>query len=122
MWISTWRARRLEAWTDEVGAREGLQAISSEQVIANGSYLMAGIAYFAPLADIRPDIPGVRLYISTYWMDVLESGYRHMNQYWLAAKYGGYVKAPDVCRPSEAGKDAWKAVGPGTGLAIRAMP
>ncbi|MBN9697095.1 MAG: hypothetical protein J0L85_14975 [Zoogloea sp.] len=96
-------------WTDAVGALEGLGALST-QTIANGSYLMAGIAYFAHSSDIRPDIPGVQT-VSTYWMDVLEGGYLHRNQYWLAAKYGGFVKAPDVAKSFEAGKDAWKAVG-----------
>lgn len=98
-----------KGWTDEVGALEGLGTLST-QTISNGSYLMAGIAYYAHSSDIRPDIPGVQT-VSTYWMDVLESGYQHRNQYWLAAKYGGYVKAPDAARAFEADKDAWRAIG-----------
>lgn len=96
-------------WTDAVGALEGFSSLSS-QVISNGSYLMAGIAYFAHSSDIRPDIPGIQT-VSTYWMDVMESGYNHKNQYWLTAKYGGYTKAPDKAKFFEDGKDAWKAVG-----------
>lgn len=93
-------------WTDAIGVLEGLGSLGS-QIVFNGSYLMAGIAYFAHSSDIRSDIPGVQT-VSTYWMDVLETGYFHKNQFWLAAKYGGYAMASDAAKLFEEGKDAWK--------------
>lgn len=57
----------------------------------NSAYI-ASLAYHANTQDIRPDLPG-RQSAQTYWVDVLEfqnlAG-RTSNQYWLAAKYGGF--------------------------------
>ncbi|MBS0449400.1 MAG: pilus assembly protein [Proteobacteria bacterium] len=54
------------------------------------SYYMAGLAYDAHTNDIRSDLSGSQT-VNTYWMDVEENQvYRHKNQYWLAAKYGGF--------------------------------
>jgi type IV pilus assembly protein PilY1 len=61
--------------------------------------LMAGLAYDAHTKDIRPDDgtkknKGMQT-ISTYWLDILEySTYKANNQFYLAAKYGGF-KVPD---------------------------
>ncbi|MDD3354386.1 PilC/PilY family type IV pilus protein [Zoogloea sp.] len=77
-----------KSWTDAVGSLEGISGLGSKG-ISNGSYLMSGIAYYAHHKDIRPDLPG-KQNVTTYWMDVLESGFAAKNQYWLAAKYGGY--------------------------------
>lgn len=62
--------------------------------------LMAGIAYDSHTKDIRPDIPEMQT-IDTYFLDVLEAGDRKdvggtgmWNQFWLAAKYGGF-QVPD---------------------------
>jgi type IV pilus assembly protein PilY1 len=57
----------------------------------NNSYYMAGLAYDAHTKDIRTDLTGSQT-ISTYWLDVMEGQtYLSKNQYWLAAKYGGFV-------------------------------
>jgi type IV pilus assembly protein PilY1 len=71
------------------------------------SYYIAGLAYDSHTKDIRADLPGVQT-INTYWMDVLEGQiYKHKNQYWLAAKYGGF-DLPSGFSPYDAGN------GPGT--------
>ena len=57
----------------------------------NNSYYMAGLAYDAHTKDIRSDLTGSQT-ISTYWLDVMEGQtYLSKNQYWLAAKYGGFT-------------------------------
>ncbi len=62
-----------------------------------GRFYIAGLAYDLHVSDMRPDLPGKQT-AKTYWLDVLEndqdrknqgeSGMR--NQFWLAAKYGGF--------------------------------
>lgn len=55
----------------------------------NTNYL-AGLAYDAHTKDIRPDLDGSQT-VNSYFMDVLEEQiYASKNQYWLAAKYGGF--------------------------------
>ncbi|MGS5087406.1 pilus assembly protein [Hydrogenophaga sp. A37] len=55
------------------------------------SYYLAGLAYDAHTKDIRPDLIGSQT-VNSYFMDVLEEQkYQHRNQYWLAAKYGGFT-------------------------------
>lgn len=57
----------------------------------NNSYYMAGLAYDAHTKDIRSDHTGSQT-ISTYWLDVRENQrYENRNQFWLAAKYGGFT-------------------------------
>ncbi|KAF7600226.1 MAG: pilus assembly protein [Candidatus Dactylopiibacterium carminicum] len=59
---------------------------------------IAGLAYDAHTRDIRADLTGTQT-INTYWLDVHESTYyEHKNQYWLAAKYGGFT-VPDGFSP-----------------------
>jgi type IV pilus assembly protein PilY1 len=60
----------------------------------NARYYMAGIAYDLHTRDIRPDFAGKQT-VTTYWLDVLESGFRNdgsnrFNQFYLTAKYGGF--------------------------------
>lgn len=60
----------------------------------NPGFLMAGLAYDANTTDIRPaaslfPMPGVQT-VQTYWLDVLEGGFKVNNQYYLATKYGGF--------------------------------
>ncbi len=53
---------------------------------------IAGLAYYANIEDIRPAMAGKQT-ISTYWVDVRENQKlenKNENQYWLAAKYGGF--------------------------------
>lgn len=65
----------------------------------SNSYLMAGLAYDSHTKDLRSDFAGKQT-ITTYWLDVLESGDRSnlggagwRNQFWLTAKYGGFNNA-----------------------------
>ncbi|MSS78857.1 hypothetical protein FHG61_00135, partial [Xylella fastidiosa subsp. multiplex] len=58
----------------------------------NSAYI-AALAYDAHTKDMRPDLEGDQLF-TTHWVDVVEAGdYKKpvsTNQYWLAAKYGGF--------------------------------
>ncbi len=82
--------------TDMVGQLEGISNLGSART-GSGSgtaatYFIAGLAYEAHTRDIRPEstMPGTQT-ISTYWLDVRENQtYLSKNQYWLAAKYGGF--------------------------------
>ena len=73
----------------------------------NNSFLMAGLAYDSHVRDIRPndfkDSLGNKSKIqtiSTYWLDVQEyQQYKYQNQFWLAAKYGGFT-VPSNYSPS----------------------
>lgn len=58
----------------------------------NNSGYIAALAYAAHTRDIRPDLANKQT-ISTYWVDVVEANDykgKATNQYWLAAKYGGF--------------------------------
>ena len=65
----------------------------------NNSAYIAALAYDAHINDIRPDDAANpqsigRQTISTYWVDVLENRVlepTNRNQYYLAAKYGGFA-------------------------------
>jgi type IV pilus assembly protein PilY1 len=86
----------------------------------NASYYMAGIAYWANTHDIRgtqwSDVakrrPGMR--VTTYWLDVNEYGqqtdpgvHRTRNQFYFAAKYGGFKDVTESGNP-------FKKLAPGT--------
>jgi type IV pilus assembly protein PilY1 len=86
--------------TDMVGQLEGLKSGTLGSIYQDSSsttcssmcdtYFIAGLAFDAHTRDIRPDLSGKQT-VNTYWMDVLEKQvYKHKNQYWLAAKYGGF--------------------------------
>lgn len=85
--------------TNMVGTLEGISSLGSTR--PNGStnaYYIAGLAYDAHTVDIRSDLTGTQL-INTYWLDVWEyQTYTSKNQYWLAAKYGGFT-VPDAFSP-----------------------
>ncbi len=80
---------------------------------SNNSAYIAGLAYDSHAGDIRPEaeMPG-RQSVSTYWVDVRENGVLRgpsTNQYWLAAKYGGFL-VPENYLPyerTEALPDSW---------------
>lgn len=68
---------------------------------SNNSAYIAGLAYDSNTKDVRPDIAGKQT-ISTYWVDVRENGIlrtKNNNQYWLAAKYGGFKVPSDFGDP-----------------------
>lgn len=89
--------------TEKVGLIEGLdvKATSSSafgDCCSNNSAYIAGMAYHANTMDLRSDIGGKQL-LSTHWVDVRENQVlkgRAKNQYWLAAKYGGFKVPEDV--------------------------
>ena len=59
----------------------------------NNGALMAGLAYDANTTDIRAETAprGVGSQtVQTYWLDVIEGGFQPNNQFYLAAKYGGF--------------------------------
>ncbi len=88
---------------NESGVNANLQAGTTNQFGSccnNNSAYMAGLAYDSLTRDIRPDLPGVQN-ITTHWVDVRENGVlrnRTTNQYWLAAKYGGF-EVPEGFQP-----------------------
>lgn len=74
----------------------------------NNSAYIAALAYDSHTKDLRPDTstspPGFsgKQTISTYWVDVRENEDlkgRARNQYWLAAKYGGFTVPSDYGDP-----------------------
>jgi type IV pilus assembly protein PilY1 len=98
--------------TNTVGTLQGLGGSLGTTGISNGSYLIAGLAYDSNIKDIRPDdatkpqTKGKQT-VQTYWLDVLEFGdYVANNQYYLAAKYGGF-NAPDSYVSGGALTEAW---------------
>jgi type IV pilus assembly protein PilY1 len=95
--------------TNKVGALHGLGASLGTAENYNGccnnnSALMAGLAYDSNTKDIRPDDSAKpqtlgKQTVQTYWLDVLEyQTYKTDNQYYLAAKYGGF-KVPAIFDP-----------------------
>jgi len=93
--------------TNKVSQLEGLPGpyanygdIKKPFCCSDSGALIAGIAYDIHTKDIRGDMPG-RQTIDTYFLDVLEAGDRKdvggkgmWNQFWLAAKYGGFNNVP----------------------------
>ncbi len=78
--------------TKRVGDLEGISSLQSTRpywCCGTNAYFLSGLAYDLHTRDFRQDLSGTQT-ISTYWLDVLESGYISKSQYWLAAKYGGF--------------------------------
>lgn len=82
--------------TDRVGALQGLGNIGQAYygTGTDNTRFLAGLAYDSYTKDIRPDaaangFPGKQT-VKTYWLDVLEGGFKANNQYWLGAKFGGF--------------------------------
>ena len=101
--------------TDRVGVIQGNSTTLGTTGISNGSYLIAGLAFDAHTNDIRPDNASVpktlgKQTVTTYWLDVLEFGsYVTNNQYYLAAKFGGFTVPSGFNPATYAGPmpDAW---------------
>lgn len=92
--------------TNKVGQLHGLGSSLGTTYPFNGccnnnSALIAGLAYDANTVDIRPDDPNVprtkgKQTVQTYWLDILEyQNYKANNQFYLAAKYGGFEPPKD---------------------------
>jgi type IV pilus assembly protein PilY1 len=114
--------------TNKVGELHGLgSSLGSAENYGgccnNNSALMAGLAYDANTKDIRPDdaskpqTKGLQT-VSTYWLDILEyRTYKADNQFYLAAKYGGF-KVPagfdPYARATDIPKEWWSTSGENT--------
>lgn len=89
----------LNEYTNKVFSLEGVSRSANSVFTGRGnSAYIAGLAYYANTQDIRPgdDMAGKQT-VSTYWVDVRENQVlepKENNQYWLAAKYGGF-EVPD---------------------------
>lgn len=124
--VNTWRDKNVPGATNtseeptkpaEVVADTGVDAVKATQKIfdlegistsasaadftgrGNSAYI-AGLAYLANTMDMRADFTGDQT-ISTFWVDVREGQVlqgKNNNQYWLAAKYGGF-KVPEGFKP-----------------------
>ena len=114
--------------TNKVGALHGLGATLGTTNPYNGccnnnSALMAGLAYDSNTLDIRPDNPSSpqtlgKQTIQTYWLDILEfQTYKADNQYYLAAKYGGF-KVPSGYSPYTQATDIPPALWSTTGETV----
>lgn len=101
--VSADTAVDVQKLNDQVGSLEGLDLTDSTRFGAtrNSGY-MIGLAYDAHTRDIRDDWAGKQT-ISTYWVDVLENRKLEdigRNQYWLTAKYGGFVPRCPASNPA----------------------
>lgn len=82
--------------TQKVAALEGITINPAGQFtnFENSAYI-AGLAYDSHTQDLRPGPELIeKQTVSTYWVDVREKQVlekRARNQYWLAAKYGGFT-------------------------------
>lgn len=86
------------AATNKVAELEGISIGHNPFTGRANSAFIAGLAYDANTRDQRDDWPGSQT-VSTFWVDVLENQTlepRNRNQYWLAAKYGGFRPRPPV--------------------------
>lgn len=97
------------AATNKIGTLHGIGNIGNTQnyggCCTNNGALMAGLAYDANTKDIRPDDASDlartkgRQTVQTYWLDILEyQNYKSNNQFYLAAKYGGF-NVPETFDP-----------------------
>ncbi len=86
-----------QAATNLAFALQGLSAPNANDYSGrNNSAGMVGLAYWANVNDIRPDTVGVartldKQTIQTLWVDVLEQPFVTNNQFYLTAKYGGFI-------------------------------
>lgn len=86
-----------QAATNLAFALQGLSAPNANDYSGrNNSAAMVGLAYWANVNDIRPDIASLartqgKQTIQTLWVDVLEQPFVTNNQFYLTAKYGGFI-------------------------------
>jgi len=93
--------------TKMVAQLEGLSSDIATKYMNRGrynTYYIAGLAYDAHTVDIRKDLAGDQT-VNTYWVDVMEDQeFLAKNQYWLAAKYGGFT-VPEGFSPYSSSND-----------------
>src|SRR5213075_3208382 len=93
-------------WTQKAYSLEGVAYNVPLNSGLNNSPYMVGLAYYAHTQDLRTQVnmPGKQR-ISTHWVDVREVQKiepRIRNQYWMAAKYGGFtLPGEDTTDPSD---------------------
>ncbi|WP_434456881.1 pilus assembly protein [Stutzerimonas urumqiensis] len=96
-------------FTQQVFNLEGISKTASAEFTGrNNSAYIAGLAYYANITDLRSDFSSKQT-ISTHWVDVRENEYlepKGNNQYWLAAKYGGF-KVPKDYEAGDAIDESW---------------
>ena len=99
----------VQQWTQRVFDLEGVGKSASDVFTGRGnSAYIAGLAYFANTTDLRDDRGGKQS-LSTHWVDVRENQQllrKSDNQYWLAAKYGGF-QVPDDYEPGDPLQQSW---------------
>lgn len=129
--------------TNKVGVMQGMgtsygtlspinRLVSSGGCCSNNAGLMAGLAYDANTQDIRPDSAGAvlktrgRQTVQTLWVDVLEKAFERDNQFYLAAKYGGFIPpnkdAYDYDRTAALPQDWWSTTGETVGAGTMNQP
>jgi type IV pilus assembly protein PilY1 len=86
-------------WTQRAYTMEGVAYNVPLSSGLNNSPYMVGLAYYMHTQDIRPEaaLPDEQT-VSTHWVDVRETQKiepRVRNQYWMAAKYGGFAVPDD---------------------------
>jgi len=100
----------IQKWTNKVLSLENITDKTATSVFngnGNSAYI-AGLAYYSNTTDLRDDRGGKQT-ISTHWVDVREGRVlkaKSQNQYWLAAKYGGF-QVPDDYEFGDAIDQAW---------------
>ncbi|HZX78208.1 pilus assembly protein [Lysobacter sp.] len=85
---------------EKIAQLEGIAINTTVFSTNRNSAYIAALAYDSHARDIRGDLGG-RQTITTHWVDVRENEVlepREKNQYWLAAKYGGF-RVPDGFDP-----------------------
>ncbi|MCQ4262303.1 pilus assembly protein [Stutzerimonas stutzeri] len=100
---------KVQEFTQKVFDLEGIIKNASSEFTGRGnSAHIAGLAYYANTTDLREDRAGKQT-ISTHWVDVRENEQlfeKARNQYWLAAKYGGF-QVPDDYKFGDAINESW---------------
>ena len=89
--------------TQKVAELEGITINTPFNTNRLSSAYIAGLAYDAHTKDLRNDWNGNQT-VSTYWVDVREDeklAGKTRNQYWLAAKYGGFKVPKNFGEPYE---------------------
>lgn len=119
--VSSYDNFNVMQWTNRVGALEtntpaagnsnplnpsSFLNLGSKKTANNASYYMAGVAYWAHTYGFRPDMPDAR--VTTFVIDVNEYGdgtvgpTQRQSQFFLAAKYGGFVDSNGDGNPFQA--------------------
>jgi len=117
-----------ETMTNLAFALQGLGAPNVNNYSGrNNSAGIVGLAYYANTTDIRPTVAGNaatvgKQTVQTYWVDVLEQPFVADNQFYLAAKYGGFTVPNDydpATRTAALPQEWWSTTGQTVGAQAR---